>query len=107
KRQGSFLSSGETVGAIARPASRHPNLHRACIEQMLLRFTGEKEVILHAHSRRGFLARMLGAAWSGASLLERAALVAAQARAQSRTQLPTLFEIEKVADGIYAGRQRQ
>jgi len=57
---------------------------------------------LHSHSRRGFLARMMGAAWSGASLMERAAIVAAQARAQSKTPLPTLFEIEKVADGIYA-----
>jgi cyclase len=45
---------------------------------------------------------MMGAAWSGASLLERATLVAAQARAQSKTQLPILFEIEKVADGVYA-----
>jgi cyclase len=57
---------------------------------------------LHSHSRRGFLARTLGAAWSGASLLERAALLAAQARAQSKGPLPTLFELEKVADGIYA-----
>ena len=57
---------------------------------------------MHSHSRRGFLARMLGATWSGASLLERAALVATQAPAQSKTALPTLFEIEKVADGIYA-----
>jgi cyclase len=44
----------------------------------------------------------MGAAWSGASLLERAALVAARARAQSRAALPALFEIERVADGIYA-----
>jgi cyclase len=57
---------------------------------------------LHSHSRRGFLARTIGAAWSGTSLLERAALVAAQARAQSKAPLPTLFEIEKVADGVYA-----
>ena len=57
---------------------------------------------MHSHPRRGFLARMMGAAWSGASLLERAALVAALARAQSKAPLPTLFEIEKVADGIFA-----
>ncbi len=45
---------------------------------------------------------MIGAAWSGASLLERATLVAARARAQSKAPLPVLFDIEKVADGIYA-----
>jgi cyclase len=45
---------------------------------------------------------MIGAAWTGTSLLERAALVATQARAQSKAPLPTLFEIEKVADGVYA-----
>ncbi|HKA01596.1 MAG TPA: hypothetical protein VKE70_34020, partial [Candidatus Solibacter sp.] len=61
---------------------------------------------MHRHSRRGFLARTLGAAWSGASLLERAALVAAQARAQSRAALPTLFDIEKLADGVYAAIAR-
>ena len=58
------------------------------------------------HSRRGFLARMLGAAWSGATLLERSALVAARARAQSRAPLPQLFDIEKVADGVYAAIAR-
>jgi cyclase len=57
---------------------------------------------VHSHSRRGFLARTIGAAWSGATLLERAALVAARARAQSKAQLPKLFEIEKVAEGIFA-----
>ncbi len=57
---------------------------------------------MHHHSRRGFLARTLGAAWAGASIMERAALVAAQARAQSKAALPTLFDIEKVADGTFA-----
>jgi len=57
---------------------------------------------MHSHSRRGFLARTLGAVWTGATLLERAALVAARARAQSKGPLPVLFELEKVADGIYA-----
>ena len=56
---------------------------------------------MHSHSRRGFLAQTLGGLWAGASLLERAALVAARARAQSNGRLPVLFEIEKVADGIY------
>ena len=61
---------------------------------------------MHHHSRRGFLARTLGAVWSGASLLERAALVAARARAQSREPQPVLFDIEKVADGIYGAIAR-
>ena len=60
----------------------------------------------HSHSRRGFLAQTLGAAWLGASMLERATLRAAQARAQSKARLPTLFDIEKVADGIYAAIAR-
>jgi len=49
---------------------------------------------------------MLGGAWAGASLLERAAFVAARARAQSKEPLPVLFDIEKVADGIYAAVAR-
>jgi len=61
---------------------------------------------MHHHSRRGFLARTLGAAWLGASLPERAMLRAAQARAQSKAPLPKLFDIEKVADGIYAAIAR-
>jgi cyclase len=61
---------------------------------------------VHHHSRRGFLARTLGAAWFGASLLERASLRAAQARAQSKQQLPQLFDIEKAADGVYAAVAR-
>jgi cyclase len=60
----------------------------------------------HSHSRRGFLSKMLGAAWASASLLERAAFVAARARAQSKEPLPTLFDIEKQADGIYAAVAR-
>jgi cyclase len=61
---------------------------------------------VHVHSRRGFLARTLGAIWSGASVLEQAFLRAAQARAQSKDQLPTLFDIEKTADGVYAAIAR-
>src|SRR5436309_9630651 len=49
---------------------------------------------------------MLGAAWASASVLERAAFVAARARAQSKEPLPTLFDIEKQADGIYAAVAR-
>jgi len=61
---------------------------------------------MHHHSRRGFLARTLGAAWYGFSTLERAALVAARARAQSKTNPPPLFDIEKVADGVYGAIAR-
>ena len=61
---------------------------------------------MHSHSRRGFFARVLGGAWTSASLLERAALVAARARAQSKEPLPVLFDIERVADGIYAAVAR-
>ena len=43
----------------------------------------------------------MGAAFTGATLLERAALVATRARAQSKAPLPKLFEIEKVAEGVY------
>lgn len=49
---------------------------------------------------------MLGGAWAGASVLERATLVATRARAQSKQPLPVLFDIEKVADGIYAAVAR-
>src|SRR5947207_6896529 len=56
--------------------------------------------MVYAHSRRAFLARTLGAAWIGASFLERASLLAADARAQSNQPLPVLFDIEKVADGV-------
>lgn len=44
----------------------------------------------------------MGAAFTGATLLERATLVATRARAQSKAPLPKLFEIEKVAEGVYA-----
>lgn len=53
-------------------------------------------------SRRGFLSRVLGLAFTGATLLERAALVATRARAQSKAPLPKLFEIEKITEDVYA-----
>ena len=54
-------------------------------------------------NRRGFLRLTLGSAWTGAALLEQAVFRAAAARAQSNTaDLPKLFNIEKLADGIYA-----
>lgn len=54
------------------------------------------------HSRRGFLKRSLGVYWTGGALLEQALFRATQARAQSRGDLPTLFNIQKMADGVYA-----
>jgi cyclase len=57
-------------------------------------------------SRRGFLRRTLGACWTGASLMEQAVFRANHARAQAVEGLPTLFDIEKVADGVYAAIAR-
>ena len=53
-------------------------------------------------SRRGFLKNTLGAAWTGAALLEQAVFRASAARAQATPGLPHLFHIEKVAKGVYA-----
>jgi cyclase len=58
------------------------------------------------HSRRSFLTRTLGASWLSASLLERATLRAAEARARAASAPDTLFEIDKVADGVYAAIAR-
>ena len=52
--------------------------------------------------RRGFLRKTLGAYWTGAALLEQSIFRAAQARAQANPGLPKLFNIRKVADGVYA-----
>ena len=54
-------------------------------------------------NRRGFLRLTLGSAWTGAALLEQAIFRATAARAQSDgVNLPKLFDIEKLADGVYA-----
>ena len=52
--------------------------------------------------RRGFLRKTLGACWTGASLIEQSMLRAAQARAQATPALPSLFDIQKVAERVYA-----
>ena len=57
-------------------------------------------------SRRGFLRNTLGAAWTGATLLEQSVFRAAAARAQAPGAATALFDIEKVADGIYAAIAR-
>jgi glyoxylase-like metal-dependent hydrolase (beta-lactamase superfamily II) len=53
-------------------------------------------------SRRGFLRSTLGTCWSGAALLEQSVFRANQARAQATPEMPSLFDIQKVADGAYA-----
>jgi cyclase len=53
-------------------------------------------------SRRGFLRATLGTCWTGAALLEQAVFRAAHARAAAPENAATLFDIEKVADGVYA-----
>ena len=61
---------------------------------------------MHGHSRRGFLRLALGACWTGSALLDQAVMRAAQARAQSATASAGLFDIEKVAEGVYAVQSR-
>ena len=56
---------------------------------------------MHLHSRRDFFAQTLGASFLGASVLQQAVLRAAQARAESATESAVLFDIEKVAEGVY------
>ena len=59
------------------------------------------------HSRRSFLAGIAGAGSIGASLLELSVLRAAEARAQApAAPSAPLFDIEKVADGVYAALGR-
>ncbi len=57
-------------------------------------------------SRRGFLKKTLGACWTSAALLEQSVFRADLARAQASAGLPALFDIEKIADGIYAALAR-
>jgi cyclase len=52
---------------------------------------------MHSHSRRSFLAGALGG-----SVLAQAVVRAAEARALASDSLASLFEIEKVTDGVYA-----
>jgi glyoxylase-like metal-dependent hydrolase (beta-lactamase superfamily II) len=54
-------------------------------------------------NRRGFFKRALGACWVGGSVLDQAMFRAVRARAQAagNYQLPVLFDLEKVAEGIY------
>jgi cyclase len=55
----------------------------------------------HTHSRRDFFQQITGGALAGASVLEAGFFRAAWARAQARTSSAGLFDIQKVADGVY------
>jgi glyoxylase-like metal-dependent hydrolase (beta-lactamase superfamily II) len=56
----------------------------------------------HHHSRRDFFRRSFAGILAGASIFEEAFLRASWARAQSQTATANLFDIEKVADGVFA-----
>jgi len=56
----------------------------------------------HHHSRRDFFSRVFGSALVGATVLEEAFLRASWARAQSNGASTNLFDIQKIADGVYA-----
>lgn len=58
------------------------------------------------HSRRDFLARLVGVGLVGISVLEFGFVRAALARAQSVGAPTNLFDIEKVAEGVYAALAR-
>jgi glyoxylase-like metal-dependent hydrolase (beta-lactamase superfamily II) len=54
------------------------------------------------HNRRSFLREVLGTVWTTATVLEQAVFRAAHARAEARTAPDDLFDLEKVAEGVYA-----
>ncbi len=56
----------------------------------------------HHHSRRDFFGLTFGGVLAGATVLEEAFLRAGWARAQSNTADTNLFDIQKIADGVYA-----
>jgi glyoxylase-like metal-dependent hydrolase (beta-lactamase superfamily II) len=60
----------------------------------------------HAHSRRDFFNRAFGGALAGASIIEEAFVRATWARAQAPGASTNLFQIEKVADNVYAALAR-
>jgi len=56
----------------------------------------------HGHTRRDFFTRSFGGILTGATVFEEAFFRASWARAQAPSASATLFNIEKVADGVYA-----
>ena len=63
---------------------------------------------MHAHhpSRRDFFSQLMGGTLAGASVLEVGFFRAAWARAQAPAASAQLFDIEKVADGVYCALAR-
>ena len=57
-------------------------------------------------SRRDFFGTLIGAGWGAMSLLEGSIARAGLARAQSAGSATNLFDIEQVADGVYAALAR-
>ena len=62
---------------------------------------------VHAPSRRDLFSRVLGGVLAGSTLVEEAFFRATWARAQAPAAATNLFNIEKVADGVYAALARQ
>ena len=60
----------------------------------------------HYHSRRDFFRCSFGGILAGASIFEEAFLRASWTRAQAQTATANLFDIEKVADGVFAAPAR-
>src|SRR5437899_12518395 len=60
----------------------------------------------HYGSRRDFFGALIGAGWGAMSLLEGSIARAGLARAQSAGSATNLFDIEQVADGVYAALAR-
>jgi cyclase len=52
-------------------------------------------------TRRGFLKKSLGVGWTAATLLDQAVIRAMQANAQAPQWSASMFNIQKVADGVY------
>jgi cyclase len=59
-------------------------------------------------SRRGFLSSLLGPVWTAGAILDQAILRAARARAQanSAAPVPRLFEIQKIAEGVFVAQAK-
>ncbi len=55
-----------------------------------------------AATRRGFLSGVLGPVFTGASIIDQALFRAVRARAQASPALPELFDIEKLAEGVWS-----
>src|SRR5262245_12344163 len=67
---------------------------------------GHHHPVAGSWSRRDFFGALIGGGWAGMSLLETAYARAALARAQAPGAPVALFDIEKVADGVYAALAR-